>query len=319
MRHIPFIFVVLFALMSAAFAKTQQDNALLQNVQEIVDSHPFDEVVTPMVEEEITTEDALLEDVLATPQMHPIEEEVTPIKQVTTLRTDTSAEKVIFLTFDDGPLRGTQNILNVLQQEQVNATMFMVGKHIKANKKLYEKVLDCSHVCVANHTYSHADGKYRKFYSDGLHLLKDVKKNDMMLSKERRSVSTACIPLRLAGRNVFRLPALSSNDPYIQRTQRNDEAPKYDTLYQDGFYIYGWDAEWSYDPSNGKPIESPEKIVDNLERIYRKKCAKCGNKVILLMHDFMFRDRFNGEENLHVLIRLLKEKGWKFATIEQYI
>ena len=298
----------------------QEENALLKNVEAIVESRPFEEEVIPMVEEEIVSEEVLLETVLATPQSQPkLQEPQTDIQDKALDVQEASDEKVVFLTFDDGPLRGTQNILDVLEQEQVQATMFMVGKHIKANKKLYAMALDCSYISLANHTYSHADGKYRKFYSNGLRLLKDVKKNDIMLSKDQHAASSVCIPLRLAGRNVFRLPAFSSNDPYIQRTQRQDEAPKYDRLYEDGFYIYGWDIEWSYEPQNGKPIESPQKIAAQLERIYAKRCAKCPNKIILLMHDFMFRDRFNGKENLHALIRILKKKGWKFAKIEHYL
>jgi peptidoglycan/xylan/chitin deacetylase (PgdA/CDA1 family) len=37
------------------------------------------------------------------------------------------------LTFDDGPLNGTSNILDVLRAERVPATLFMVGMHAEAN------------------------------------------------------------------------------------------------------------------------------------------------------------------------------------------
>ncbi|WP_245468131.1 MULTISPECIES: polysaccharide deacetylase family protein [unclassified Mesorhizobium] len=44
-----------------------------------------------------------------------------------------AADRTVYLTFDDGPLNGTANILDVLQAEQVPATLFMVGMHAEAN------------------------------------------------------------------------------------------------------------------------------------------------------------------------------------------
>ncbi|MER8827388.1 polysaccharide deacetylase family protein [Mesorhizobium sp. M0938] len=44
-----------------------------------------------------------------------------------------AADRTIYLTFDDGPLTGTSNILDVLEAEQVPATLFMVGMHAQAN------------------------------------------------------------------------------------------------------------------------------------------------------------------------------------------
>ncbi|MDG4896787.1 MULTISPECIES: polysaccharide deacetylase family protein [unclassified Mesorhizobium] len=43
-----------------------------------------------------------------------------------------AADHTIYLTFDDGPQNGTANILDVLQAEQVPATLFMVGMHAEA-------------------------------------------------------------------------------------------------------------------------------------------------------------------------------------------
>lgn len=40
--------------------------------------------------------------------------------------------------------------------------------------------------------------------------------------------------------------------------------------------------------------------------------------MILLMHDEMFQDQFNGRENLQSLIRKLKERGYAFGDIRNY-
>ncbi|MET3523672.1 polysaccharide deacetylase family protein [Mesorhizobium abyssinicae] len=41
-----------------------------------------------------------------------------------------AADRTIYLSFGDGPLNGTSNILDVLQAEQVPATVFMVGIYV---------------------------------------------------------------------------------------------------------------------------------------------------------------------------------------------
>jgi len=231
-----------------------------------------------------------------------------------------SNKKMIFLTFDDGPLAGTSNVLKVIEKEKVPATLFMVSKHILMNKKIYKKAIKNPYVTVANHTYSHANGKYRKFYSNIKILSKDIKKGDKILSKDKKVAGLSCFhPLRLAGRNVFRLPGISCDDRGLGKKQCAKERPKYDALEKEGFYIYGWDLEWHFNHRNGKPIGSVEKIVKKLENIYAKKRYKKKDKVILLMHDFMFRNRHKGQEKLVSLIHMLKKNGWTFAHLDEYI
>lgn len=48
-----------------------------------------------------------------------------------------SDEKVVYLTFDDGPTsKVTPKILDVLEKENVKATFFVVGKHVKEHPEL---------------------------------------------------------------------------------------------------------------------------------------------------------------------------------------
>ncbi|WP_245513456.1 MULTISPECIES: polysaccharide deacetylase family protein [unclassified Mesorhizobium] len=66
-----------------------------------------------------------------------------------------AADRTVYLTFDDGPPNGTANILDVLQAEQVPATLFMVGMHAEANatnRALRAKSMPL--VTIGNHSYS---------------------------------------------------------------------------------------------------------------------------------------------------------------------
>lgn len=82
-----------------------------------------------------------------------------------------SEEREIYLTFDDGPSdRVTPKILDVLKDENVAATFFIVGEHAERRKYLIKREYDEGH-CVAVHSYSH---KYKEIYSSPKALIKDI-------------------------------------------------------------------------------------------------------------------------------------------------
>ena len=66
-----------------------------------------------------------------------------------------NGEKVIALTFDDGPWpETTEQILATLKQEKVKATFYMIGQPLKSFPEIGKKVLADGHV-IANHTVHH--------------------------------------------------------------------------------------------------------------------------------------------------------------------
>ncbi|MFY0522425.1 polysaccharide deacetylase family protein [Archangium gephyra] len=69
-------------------------------------------------------------------------------------RVETS-ERVVALTFDDGPKPGqTEEILGILKRHGVKASFFMVGRRIERSPELAARVLAEGHQ-VGNHSYSH--------------------------------------------------------------------------------------------------------------------------------------------------------------------
>lgn len=67
-----------------------------------------------------------------------------------------SAEnRQIALTFDDGPNDpDTLRLLEILDQHNIKATFFMVGRHVAARPKIAEAVARAGHV-IGNHTFNH--------------------------------------------------------------------------------------------------------------------------------------------------------------------
>lgn len=67
-------------------------------------------------------------------------------------------EKVIYLTFDDGPIPDvTDFVLKTLRDQQVKATFFCIGDNIRKHPSIFQRLLDEGHQ-VGNHTYNHLKG-----------------------------------------------------------------------------------------------------------------------------------------------------------------
>lgn len=67
-------------------------------------------------------------------------------------------EKVIYLTFDDGPhLVATPFVLDQLKRYNAKATFFCVGKNVAEHPTIYKRVLDEGHA-TGNHTQHHVNG-----------------------------------------------------------------------------------------------------------------------------------------------------------------
>lgn len=63
-------------------------------------------------------------------------------------------DNAIFLTFDDGPIDLTEDILDILDQYNVKATFFCVGENIVKNPVIYQRIIAEGHD-IGNHTYNH--------------------------------------------------------------------------------------------------------------------------------------------------------------------
>ena len=75
----------------------------------------------------------------------------------------TSEEKRVFLTFDDGPTAAvTPFILDLLKQENIKATFFVLGNRAKSNPELIKREFEEGHY-IANHGYTH---KYSSIYTN---------------------------------------------------------------------------------------------------------------------------------------------------------
>jgi len=67
-------------------------------------------------------------------------------------------EKVIYLTFDDGPhATASPFVLDILAKYNAKATFFCIGKNVEEYGELYNRILGEGH-SVGNHTQNHLKG-----------------------------------------------------------------------------------------------------------------------------------------------------------------
>ena len=68
------------------------------------------------------------------------------------------SEKVIYLTFDDGPVpEVTPLVLDILDKYELKATFFCVGDNVQKHPEVYADILQRGHK-TGNHTHNHLKG-----------------------------------------------------------------------------------------------------------------------------------------------------------------
>jgi peptidoglycan/xylan/chitin deacetylase (PgdA/CDA1 family) len=91
-----------------------------------------------------------------------------------------TSEKLIALTFDDGPTDlGVQAVLPVLQRYGAHATFFLIGQEIEAHPGLGRRLVAAGHE-LGNHSYSHKRmwGLFPGHYED------EIRRTDALLRGE---------------------------------------------------------------------------------------------------------------------------------------
>jgi delta-lactam-biosynthetic de-N-acetylase len=155
-------------------------------------------------------------------------------------------KKKVALTFDDGPHHEyTPKILDILAQEDVKATFFLIGQNIESGKELVKRAVDEGHT-VANHTWTHPD--LSKTASS------DIKKE---LRKTKEKIN------EVTGKNVMLL-----RPPYGAISGKSNVVKK------EGYAIINWDV----DTNDWRPGRTSSDIVQVV-----KDTVQSGS--IILMHD----------------------------------
>lgn len=205
-------------------------------------------------------------------------------------------QKTIYLTFDDGPDRGSKNVLAIMKKEKVPATMFIVGAHVYGSKEqnaIYDSIFNCSLLEICNHSYTHAfNNRYSKFYSEPDSTVYDFERCADSLRFTNNIIRTP-------GRNIWRTENISSTDLKSAVTAA-------DSIYSNGFIAVGWDIEWHYDNAQ-RPIQTDLEMVKGIDSAFANNKLKTKGHLVLLAHDRTFK-KSDDSACLHRFITALKQK-----------
>ncbi|TAP25191.1 polysaccharide deacetylase [Arthrobacter sp. S41] len=69
---------------------------------------------------------------------------------------DCAVDKCVALTFDDGPGRSTNSLLDELDKSDTPATFFLIGRQVQKYPKTVQRMANAGHQ-LGNHTWDHSD------------------------------------------------------------------------------------------------------------------------------------------------------------------
>lgn len=84
-----------------------------------------------------------------------------PSAQAGPLATPGEPQKVLYLTFDDGPKSSTPELLDILQACDAPATFFLVGQGVKNHPEAVRAIYEAGHA-IGTHTFWHSTKKISK-------------------------------------------------------------------------------------------------------------------------------------------------------------
>lgn len=237
-----------------------------------------------------------------------IQQELPVAKAVSKISDENVApdKRVIYLTFDDGPNQGTENLLRILNKRNVCATAFIVGKHVYGSKKQKDD-LDLLRkdplVELANHSFTHAHNKYTDFYKNP-----EAVVNDFNITKDSLKLYDKIA--RTPGRNIWRLNNINVTDLKSSTEAANK-------LKQAGYKVVGWDLEWK--PTNKMILKGKhEEMLKKVDSIFFNDLEKTSRHLVFLTHDQYLTDEDSIKELDLFIEKLQKSNRFVFRKISEY-
>lgn len=210
---------------------------------------------------------------------------LTPVLK--TEKADANAEKTVYFTFDDGPSGTTDRILDILSEENIKATFFVIGpSDEKADERLF-RIHEEGH-SVGLHTMSHS---YDKIYLSAEGFIRDMEEEMEWIYSV---TGEEC--------RIFRFPGGSNNSfaPQWLIEEVKAEAEKR------GMRWFDWNADGR--DSLGELL-SPEEIAGNV-----LSSEFIGSKsVTVLLHDSAMAK--TTPEALEILISEFRKRGYRFEKL----
>lgn len=199
-----------------------------------------------------------------------------------------SDEKQVYLTFDDGPTQTiTPQILDILKEEQVPATFFVLGSRVELNPEIVKMAFEEGHY-IANHGYSHT---YSQIYASTQAVIDEYNATEKAIQE--------AIGMSEYHSYLFRFPGGSSGGKY-----HNIKAEAKQILANNGIASTNWNC------LNGDAEALGRTEQELLTRLYQSQ--EDNTSLIILMHDA--HDKQATVNTLREVIQHYKAEGYVFKN-----
>lgn len=193
---------------------------------------------------------------------------------------------IIYLTFDDGPSEITSKILDVLKEEDIKSTFFVLN-YSNIYEPIIKRIVEEGHT-IALHTYTH---NYQLIYSS-----KENYYNDLNKIKEKVKNSTGITT------NIIRFPGGSSNT--VSSFNKGIMSLLTKDVLKEGYHYF----DWNVDSKDAWDARNSDDVYNNV--IYNLNMNRSN---VVLMHD-----KNGNTKTLYALkdiIKTAKNKGYTFDKI----
>lgn len=199
-----------------------------------------------------------------------------------------SPEKTVYLTFDDGPSNNiTPLILDLLKQEQIRATFFVLGTNVNYHPEIVQRAYNEGHY-IANHGFTH---RYAEIYENTETILNDYLQCNQALKKALNNENYES--------KIYRYPGGSTGGRFHDTKAAGKE------LLKENHIAY---LDWNALTCDAEGTPTKESIIENLHKTVGDKQV-----VVLLMHDSS--SKILTYETLPEVIAFFREKGYSFKNL----
>lgn len=209
-------------------------------------------------------------------------------------------ERICYLTFDDGPSKYTDTILDILNSYGIKGTFFVVGQKLNEsnNVQRLQRIADEGHVIAYHcdvHDYPTIYSSYKAYMDDFTALQTRLDELGVLSSVSK----------------LIRMPGGSYSAKSFFKKYANDEDIYYRVLSDlqlEGYVV----CDWNVDTVDYNASTSVSTILDNAIEETEKQLKKKYKTIIVLMHNMP-----NTAEALPTLIDTLISMGYSFEPLNE--
>lgn len=194
--------------------------------------------------------------------------------------------KRVYLTFDDGPSKQTERVLNILEKKKVKATFFTIGREDEFSQNIYRRIVKEGHT-LGMHSYSHI---FKEIYGS----LDGFKKDFHRISDYLEKI-TGVRPV------FYRFPGGSSN------TVNELPVEQYTNFLKEQGVEY---VDWNVIAANGI---SDNVMKKDMVRSVMEGVAKYDTSIVLLYDS---ADKKMTADSLSAMIDSLQAAGYELLPMD---